>query len=295
MMWVMQILAALGVGLVIYAAFEIFRPQEVKSANKKKAADQLPAAEDSGREQKIQRLQNRIIDLEREIQKNQAEHAQGKAQILTAKENELKFFDELKRREDWVARAEAEVVKIESENSDLSAKFITKEKELEGEFAKNVNLSREIRELKSSLEAKEIACRLKEDQIQAQKRQIETQLETINEHLAAVAEFSRKEKISEWVPKAEFSKLNEEYSALEKELEETQGRLKSFAEEIARLRQEARQAEELKQAEEIKQAEEPKSTQEIKFPGEVKQEKADPAEEKIEQPVEENKPKGEEK
>lgn len=294
-MWVMQILAALGIGLVIYAALEIFRPQEAKSAKKKKAEDQFLAAEDPGREQKIQRLQNRISELEKEIQKNQAEHAQEKAQIMTAKGNELKFSDELKRREDWVAKAEAEVVKIKSENSDLSAKFIAKEKELEGEFAKNVNLSREIRELKSSLEAKEIACRLKEDQVQAQKHQIETQLKTINEHLATVAEFSRKEKISEWVPKAEFSKLNEEYSALEKELEETQGRLKSFAEEIAHLRKEARHTEEPKQVEGIKQTEEPNPAQEVNPPEKVKPEEVPPAEEKIEQTVEENKPKGEEK
>ncbi len=255
MMLIMRILVVLGIGLVIYAAFEIFKPQKDNPAKKKKSEDQLVPAEDPNKEQKIQRLQNRIIELEKEIEKNKAEHAREKAEIMTAKENEVKFSDELKRREDWVAKAEAEVIKIKAENADLSSKFITKEKELGGEFAKNVNFSREIRELKSSLEAKEIACRLKEDQIQAQKHQIESQLKSINEHLATVAEFSRKEKISEWVPKAEFSKLNEEYSALEKELEETQGRLKSFAEEIARLRKEAKPAEEVAPVEENKQKE----------------------------------------
>jgi len=260
MMLIMQILVVLGIGLVIYAVFEIFKPQKDNPAKKKKSEDQLVPAEDPNKEQKIQRLQHRVVELENELEKNKAQSAQEEAQILTAKENEVKFSDELKRREDWVAKAEAEVIKIKAENADLSNKFITKEKELGGEFAKNVNFSREIRELKSSLEAKEIACRLKEDQIQAQKHQIENQLKAINEHLATVAEFNRKEKISEWVPKAEFSKLNEEYSALEKELETTQDRLKSFAEEIARLRKEAV-----------------------------------PAEEKTEQPVEENKPKEEEK
>jgi len=283
----MQILLVLGIALVIYAVFELFRPQEVKLAKKKKIENQPPAAEDPGREQKIQRLQNQIAELEKQIQKDQAEQAQENSQILTAKENELKFSDELKRREEWVTKAEAEVAKIKAENADLSDKFLGKEKELEAEFAKNVNFSRQIRELKSSLEAKEIACRLKEDQIQAQKQQIESQLKTINGHLATVAEFSRKEKISEWVPKAEFNELNEEYSALEKELEDTQGRLKSFAEEIAHLRKEAKRTEEPKQSEEVKPVEESKPAGEAKSPEEAKTEEIAPAEE--------NKQKGEEK
>lgn len=237
-MLVMQASVLLGVVIVVYAIFEIFRPQEDRPARKKKSQDQPAPAEDSNKEQKIQRLQRKVTELENELEKNKAQYAQEKAQISTAKENEGRFSDELKRREDWVAKAEAEVAKVKAENADLSSKFIAKEKELGEEFAKNVNFTRQIQQLKASLEAKEMACKLKEDQIQAQKHQIETQLKTINEHLAKIAEFSRKEKISEWVPKAEFNKLNEEYSALEKELEETQGRLKSFAEEIARLRKE---------------------------------------------------------
>jgi 16S rRNA C1402 (ribose-2'-O) methylase RsmI len=43
--------------------------------------------------------------------------------------------------------------------------------------------------------------------------------------------------ISEWVPKSEFNQLNAEYTKLEKELETSQERLKSFAVEIAHLRQ----------------------------------------------------------
>ncbi len=284
-MLVMQISVVLAIGIIIYALFEIFRPQEEKPAKKKKSEDRLVPVEDPNKEQRIQRLQRKVVELENELEKNKIQYAQEKAQISTAKDNEGKFSDELKRREDWVAKAEAEVVKIKAENADLSNKFIAKEKELGEEFAKNVNFSREIQQLKASLEAKEMACRLKEDQIQAQKHQLESQLKTANEHLTKIAEFDRKEKISEWVPKAEFNKLNEEYSALEKELEEVQGRLKSFAEEIARLRKEA------KPAEEIKQTEEPKPAQETGPLEEAKPEEVVPTEEKIEKPAEENKPK----
>jgi hypothetical protein len=94
-----------------------------------------------------------------------------------------------------------------------------------------------MREIKAALEDKEKAYRLKEDQLEAQKHQNESQLKSINEYSAMIAEFKCKEKISEWVPKSEFNQLNEEYTKLEKDLETNQEKLKSFAVEIAHLRQ----------------------------------------------------------
>ena len=184
----------------------------------------------------------------------------------------MEFSVELKRREEWVAKAEAELAKIKTENLDLNNKFITKERELEEEFTKNVNLTRQMREIKSELEAKEMACRLKEDQLQAQKHQNESQLKSISEHLAVIAEFKRKEKISEWIPKSEFNQLNTEYTKLEKDLEASQERLKSFAAEIAHLRQASDKkylpVEEIKPEEvqpEVVKLEESKVTEEIKI------------------------------
>ena len=55
--------------------------------------------------------------------------------------------------------------------------------------------------------------------------------------------FQKKEKISEWVPKAEFNKLNEEYTALEKEFEQKDEKLRIFAEEITHLKKQLEQGE----------------------------------------------------
>lgn len=236
-MLIMQILVALGVGVVIYAVFGVFTSGKPQTPQKQKIQDQLLLAEDSGKEQKIQRLQSQIAKLESQLGQAKVASVEEKSGLMTVKEKEAEFSVELKRREEWVAKAEAELTKIKAENSDLKNKFITKENELQEEFTKNVNFTRQMREIKTALEAKEMACRLKEDQLQAQKHQIESQLKSINEYLAAIAEFNRKEKISEWVPKSEFSQLNEEYTKLEKDLEASQERLKSFAAEIARSRQ----------------------------------------------------------
>jgi chromosome segregation protein len=238
MMLIMQILVVLGIGLVIYAVFGVFGSAKPEAPRKRKIHNPVFPEEDAaGKEQKIQRLQSQIGKLESQLEESRVASEEGKSGLVDVQEKEAEFSVELKRREEWVAKAEAELAKIKAENLDLNKKFTTKEKELQEEFTKNVNLTREIREIKSALEAKEMACRLKDDQVQAQKQQIEIQLKSINESSAAIAEFNRKEKISEWVPKLEFNKLNEEYTKLEKDLESTQERLKSFAAEIAHLRQ----------------------------------------------------------
>jgi len=234
MITVMLALAVLGVGMVIYAVFGVFSAPDEAGPKK---SDKKSSLSDESKEQRIQRLQKQVAALEDELSQVKIGYEKERSEFTAAKEKEVNFSDELKRREEWVAKAEAELSKIKPENIDLKNKFIIKENELQEEFAKNVNLSREIREIKASLEAKEGEVKLKEEQVQIQKHQIEKQLKDINEQLAIVAEFRRKEKISEWIPKSEFNKLNEEYTQIEKDLESSQERLKSFAEEIAHLRQ----------------------------------------------------------
>lgn len=235
MMLAMQILVVLGAGMIIYAVFGIFFSGASEASAKKENG--ALAAEEFNKEQKIQRLQSEVNKLKDELNKIKVEHDKEKSEFLTAKGNEVKLSEELKRREEWVAKAESELAKKSAENLDLKNKFIAKEKELQEGFTGNVELTRQIRELKIFSEAKEKEVNAKEEQIQIQKHQIEKQLKDIKEHLAAIAEFNRKEKISEWVPKPEFNKLNEEYTQLEKDLEAKEERLKTFAEEIAYLRQ----------------------------------------------------------
>ncbi|MHB8155297.1 MAG: hypothetical protein ACYDFR_04505 [Candidatus Omnitrophota bacterium] len=237
MMLIMQILIVVGVGAIIYAVFGMFTSDGLKLSPKRIIQDQPLLAQDFGKEQKIQRLQSQIAKLESQLEQSRVATVEEKSGLNTIEEKEAEFSIELKRREEWVAKAEAERAKTRTENLDLNNKFIAKENELQEEFRKNVILNRQVREIKAALEANQVDCRLKEDQLQAQKHQSESQLKSINEYLATIAEFKRKEKISEWVPKAEFSQLNAEYTKLEQDLADSQERLKSFAAEIAHLRQ----------------------------------------------------------
>ncbi len=278
MTFFMLILAALGLGLVIYAVLEVFKP--AKEAPVKLKLSNQPPAEDTGKDQKIQRLQSQVAKLESQLEQSKAVSGGEKAESPSAKAKETEFSAELARREEWVAKAEAELAKIKTENTELNNKFIAKERELEEEFTKNVNLTREMREIKALLETKEMACKLKEDQLQAQKHQLESQLKNMGEQTAKIAELTRKEKISEWVPKTEFNQLNEEYTKLEKEFEASQERLKGFAVEIAHLRQSA----EKKPAAQEKQVQD--LPEEKVIPPQEEQVKPEPEPEpKVEQPA----------
>ncbi|MDD5097876.1 MAG: hypothetical protein PHU59_05265, partial [Candidatus Omnitrophica bacterium] len=154
----MQILVVLGVALVAYAVLGIFYPNAFedlkKIINKKNSAKPFVKQEPENT-LGVQQLQSKITQLESELFQVKAEYAKEKSESAVTEENQVKFLEGLKRREDLVTRAEAEVYKIRPENTELKNKLAAKEKELQDEFTKNVNLSRQIRETKAALEAKE--------------------------------------------------------------------------------------------------------------------------------------------
>lgn len=232
-----QILIVLGASLVIYAVVMLCAPGKPKVMQLQKIKNLPRSLEDTSKDQKIQRLQSQVAKLESQISQSKTASPEIKTELMTAKEKEAEFSLELKRREEWVAKAETELAKARTENIDLNKKITVKENELQEEFTKNVNLARQLQEVRGTLEVNQTASRLKDDQLEAQKHQGESQLKNINALVAEIAEFKRKEKISEWVPKQEFNQLNEAYTKLEKDLEANQERLKNFAVEITHLRQ----------------------------------------------------------
>ncbi|MDD5664844.1 MAG: hypothetical protein PHI09_01480, partial [Candidatus Omnitrophica bacterium] len=244
-------------GMVLYALFAIFTtssPQREKKQKRKSNIEPLVNFND----QKVVRLEEEVKTLEKELQEIRSSYAAEKSGFQEAINKYEEVRQELARRQEWVAASEEMLSKVRAENLELKNKFLEKEKESQDEFTKNVNLQKELREVNEKIGELERIIKEKSEQIEIQRHRIEKNEQDIKGHLKTIDDFKKKEKISEWVPKAEFNKLNEEYTELEKELEEGQGRLKSFAEEIAHLRKQvekgvAPQAAELKeQVEEIK-------------------------------------------
>ena len=235
-----QILIVLvpAVGMIIYALFAIFSSgdsNESKKRRKKDISASLGSLPDF-RDQKISGLGEKIKSLEAELEKTRSDFAAEKAKFQEATNKDDELQQELSRRQEWVAKSEEMLSKVKAENLDLKNKFLEKEKESQEEFTKNVNLQKEIRELNEKSQALDKIIKEQSEQIEIQKHRIEKNEQDIKDHLKTILEFKNKEKISEWVPKTEFNKLNEEYTELEKELEHKDEKLKSFAEEIVNLK-----------------------------------------------------------
>jgi len=276
-------------GMVLYALFAIFFPPVLPREKKQKRPGNISSLPDF-RDQRIARLEEEAKLLQEELKKTSSSYASDKDKFQEAvnKYDELK--QELGRRQDWVAASEEMLNKVKAENLELRSKFIEKEKESQEEFTQNVNLKREARELNDKFSELDKVIKEKSEQIEIHRHRIEKNEQDIKIYLKTIDEFKNKEKISEWVPKAEFNKLNEEYTELEKELEGKEERLKAFAEEIASLRkqiQEGLVTEEVKlgppceEAKEIPAAKEEAPVEEKKIDEEVS---PVPVEEKI-QPV----------
>jgi len=234
----MVVFAVIGVGLVVFSLIVIFLPDTKGSGAKARKKSGLEPREPLSdfKERRITGLEEELKGLKDELEKAKSEYAKEKAQFREAIDKHEQLEQELKRRQEWVVVSEEMLNKVKAENAELKNKFSAKEEELQQEFTKNVNAAREARELNDKLQALDQAIREKSEQIEIQKHQIERHVKEIKAHETTITEFQKKEKISEWVPKAEFNKLNEEYTALEKEFEQKDEKLRIFAEEITRLK-----------------------------------------------------------
>ncbi len=227
------IAAFTGAAMVVYAVYGIFSSEEygAKSKATKKAAGGL-----SPERQRILQLQEEVNSLEAELEKIKSEYASREKEFEITKKKVAELEQELARRQDWVTNAEETVNKVKEENLDLRNKSIAKEKESQEEFTKNVNLNKEVKELRDKIKALDQEIKDKSDQIEAQKHKLEKAATDIKAHLNDIKMLKQKEENSEWVPKTDFNKLNEEYTELETELEEKDARLHSFTEEITHLK-----------------------------------------------------------
>ena len=131
--------------------------------------------------------------------------------------------------------------KAKAESLEFKNRFLEKEKESQEEFTKNVNLQKESRELNNKIGELNIKIKEQGEQIEIQRHRIEKNEQDIKLYLKTIEELKNKEKISEWVPKAEFNRLNEEYTELVKELEVKYSQYQELVLEISRLKKELRQ------------------------------------------------------
>ena len=134
-----------GTALIIYALIGLSSSPEGKKAKIKKMPSS-PVGPDFYKEM-AQKSEAQVADLQKELEAAKNEYAALKDKFASAGSGEEKLKEEILRREEWVKKSEEMLNKAKSENAELKNKFDLREKESQEEFAKNINLSRQLQEL----------------------------------------------------------------------------------------------------------------------------------------------------
>ena len=231
MVTLIGVLFVVSVGLLVYGLY----PDSPGKKKSKKKDPHLNIPQEDYKEQKITKLQEESVNLQQEFDKLKSEYEQSQQDLNSARAKEALLNEEVSRHKEWVSKSDEKVKEVKEECLTAEREFAKKEKEIEEMFAKNVNLTKELRELSDKYILLGKDNKSKDDQIEASKHKIEKALKDIKEQQVMIEHFKKKEAISDWVPRTEFKKLNEEYTELEKEIEDKDDKIQKFTEEIVRL------------------------------------------------------------
>lgn len=171
------------------------------------------------------KAEEELETLNSELEKIKAEYLSLNQQFESVKKKETELQAESQKKQEWFNKNDEEYKKIKERNAELEKKFGDKEAEINDLFSKNVDLNKKIKEAGDKVSLLEADNRQKSDQIEAFKHQLEKYAKEAQGHAAAAAELKKKEDLSEWVPKKDFLKLQED-------LKSKDAKMRSLVEEL---------------------------------------------------------------
>ena len=220
-----------GIALAVYALIPQTKTKKVPKPPK--SPTPLP---DLSLNKKQQEEQQQPAILQPKPEGPDAGQADAQKELETALKREAGLKAELAKKEEWISKSEEATAKFKVQLDELGKKFAKKEKELQQEFSKSVDLMRQDRELTLKYQSLEEENKKLTDENQRLTHQVDEFAKGLKGHINTIAEFKKQQETSEWVPKQEFVKLNEEYSELEKELEAQENKAKNLFEELMQLK-----------------------------------------------------------
>ncbi len=232
------ILVFVGVMIAVYGLYLVFFADKVTLPSFPARGEKIPRRLQQAvtSEQKTTALQEKTDALQTEMENLKSQNSEliKERDVVRQREEQLKV--ELEKRKDWVDKSEEMLNKVKAENLELKKKFIAKEEQVKTEFTGKVDQDRKIRELGAQINSQDEDIKKKAEQIEIMKHQIEKYSTQSKEDAQKLAELKKKDANSEWVPKGEFNKLNEEYTELENEFEEKNQKIKHLIDEITSLK-----------------------------------------------------------
>jgi len=236
----------LGVIALTFYALTISGEAQAKEKVKKgEAQDSLKVKETeiASKEQEILELQGQINVLKKELEKAQVDYKHIKEEAELTKKREADLKEELLKRQQWVKTSDEALQKIKAQSQETEKKFVIKEKALQEEFSKNVDLTRRVNDLTAKVQWLEKDVKDKSNEIEALKHQVQDRIAQAEALTQTVAQMKDEKEHSEWVPKIEFSKLNEEYTRLQEDSEKREQRIKVLSDEIIQLKKQLKERE----------------------------------------------------
>ena len=220
--------------MVVCVGIFYFYGESVAAARSKKPR-KFPASEDpvqlaqqvAVKGQKISKMEEESKGLTKQLHELSADYESIKKELQDARSAQSADKEELIRQKEWVVKNEEILNKVKKESAENKAQLIEKEKELSFEYTKNVDFIRKLREAGMTIQGLEDEGKQKAEEIEKMKHKIESlrkelldRAEEVRDHTNAISDLKKQQEESEWIPKKDFNRLNDEYDQLEKELEE---------------------------------------------------------------------------
>jgi elongation factor G len=232
------------VGIIVVSTGVLLFIPESKDKTRKRGGPVSTEQLLSAKEQKIAKLEEELESLKTELEKLNSNYAKLKIELEASQKAEKELREDLLRRKDWDDKHSDLLNKAKKESTEIKGELLDKEKELAGEFSKNVDLNRQLRELNDRFAKLEKEDKDKAEEIEKKKHEIDRLLKEIEDRenqlkvrAQTIKQMQKEQEESEWVPKKDFKRLNEEYSELEKEIEEKEKELDKKDEKIKELYQ----------------------------------------------------------
>ena len=234
-----------GIALVFFSLAQEVRPRRKK---KKRSSDE-PVTDPRvhNLEKKREHLEGRIDQMGKELDDTRASREQTAKEIAEVRKREEELQEEIARHKKWVENNNDLMDRLKEQAAGLEENNKKKDLELQKEFARNVEFSKELRDAHQAIAEFEAAKKGLEDQLSLYKRRVETAAETSQQQVRKISEFEAKEKNSEWVTKGEYVRLRDEFESLKKsweinkkELELKDKKLQKAIEQIVHLEYQAK-------------------------------------------------------
>ncbi|MCX5714272.1 MAG: hypothetical protein NT033_05585, partial [Candidatus Omnitrophica bacterium] len=153
MILLLGVLLIVTMGLVAYALMP--EGSGLSSGVKKRPFGTGKEPDAGSPQMKVLKLEGQVAALNNELEQAHTDISNFKNEIEGYKKKEDALKEQLAKREEWIKKSEEDYRKFRDGSGDFENKLKDKEKELQVEFEKNVDLTRQLRELQIKFDALE--------------------------------------------------------------------------------------------------------------------------------------------